>query len=104
MPTADFTPGQLDIACNQGDDVEWSLNFTTSLTGYTGWTAKARYGATLITLTVDSSGQGSGIIVVKLTAAQNAAFTQAAWSLRVTDPSAHPKTLLAGTITCETAP
>lgn len=104
MTTADFTPGQLDIAATAGDDCGVVLHFNTDMTGYTSWTAKARYGSTVITLAVNTGAIGAGFVVVTLTAAQSLLFTQAAWSLRAIDPFLAAKTLLAGTITTESAP
>jgi hypothetical protein len=100
---AKLTPRILDIPMVQGDDLILAINFTTDISGYTDFKAVAKdvKTGTVYDFTIDDSAQGSNRLILLLTAAQTADFTEAKWDFSGVDPDGKIKTYAKGTILTE---
>ena len=103
---ADVLPGSHNLTLYRGDSFTQAFTFTQGgvplVLPASGWLCQVRAStssdAVSGTFAVDSSGAGSGVVVISVTAAESAVFSPGVYDLQLTDGSA-VRTYLRGMVT-----
>ena len=103
-------PGDLNIACVRGDELNFSITFTgIDLTGYTLSSAVYRIVSAAVTTVIEPSlslgvEDGNSVIAISMTETQTNLLSATAtlrWYLRWETPGGVTRTVLAGAVTAK---